>query len=80
MKKIIWFCVYYAIGVVLLLWIAPFVANKSSFPYYCIGCDFLPKSELLKWNLDYFFTLPGAIKVVLWPLYVIALFMITITS
>lgn len=80
MKKLINFAIYYAVGVVVLLWVAPFVLQKSSFPYYCLSCDFLPKSEIAKWNLNYFFTLPGAIKVILWPLYLIALFLVIITS
>ena len=80
MKKIINFVIYYAVGIAVLLWISPFVIQKSSFPNYCIGCEFLPKSELVKWNINYFFTLPGALKVILWPLYTIALILMIITS
>lgn len=80
MKKIIFFAFYYILGTFLLLHYGPFILNNSSYPYFCVGCDFIPKSELIKWNLDYFYSVNGFLVGVLWPLYLLGLFVIMISS
>ncbi len=79
-RKLFYISLYFVGGYFILTTLSSFALSNSSFPYYCIGCGFISKKELLNWNLDYFLSTAGVHYILLWPIYMFLLMMVIITS